>query len=275
MTSFFRFLPILLFSFLVSPLYASEVILESHVDKVKVAKLSMLPMGPNPDVPRNCERSVAINLTQNSRSIEKKGWIVTSQLKYGPFELISFSGSLDASSGICVIKQTNVAIFKFQNLKGIFYTDPDIDDSFGSIYIDQTGKIIAVPVNEIVRPSFEITFRKNKITLDSLSYNTACEGEGIIPDLNGEYFESARKTLLQYGWKPTLELSGSEDFLRYYHKDEFLEDKRIRSKIPELITCSGTGFGFCKYLYENDTSYLDLETVSDGNEVVSLVGFCK
>ena len=270
-----RFISIILFSFLVSPLYAGEVILESHASEVKVAKLNSIPEGPNPKVEGYCKDYVLSDLTQISKSIAEKGWAITSQIKYGPFELISFAGSFEsATSSICIIEETNIAVFERKKLVGLFYTDPEDNHLLASMNLYNSGKISIVSASGPRMSQFELIFRNGRITLDNNSFEFACEGSGIIPDLVGENFDSARKALIEYGWKPTRELTGSEDFLSFYEKDDFYERLRVNHDWPELITCSGTGLGYCKYLYETKTSYLDLNTIEAGF-VVSLFGFCK
>ena len=255
---------------------ADEFVLESHQSKVHVASLRSLPIGPYPTVEGNCAGYLPKDLKQNSKTVDKSGWTVTSQVQYGPFELVSFAGFLESdTSGMCAIEQTNIAIFYMQELIGFFYTDPEIDSALGSMYVNDSGKIEVTSGGGFTSQSFEISFRKNRITLDVPSIKTACEGDGIIPDLNYQSIFQAKKKLLDYGWQPTAEITGSNDFVSYYEKDPYYDTRRINQDLPELITCSGSGIGYCKYLYETDKSYLEIDTVSDGDQVVSFDGFCK
>ena len=256
--------------------FASSDLIESHLEKVYFSSSKSLPKGPNPTVEANCVAYTATDLTQTSKTVRDRGWIVTSQVKYGPFELISFAGSLESiTSGMCIIKETNIAIFEMQKLVGFFYTDPEIDTELSRLHTDGTGKIQVISGGGVGSTSFEITFRANRITLDTPSYTTACEGDGIIPTLISQSIFEAKKELFEFGWKPTSDISGSEEFRNYYEKDPYYETIRNERNLPELVTCSGTGVGYCKYLYENDKSYLEIDTVSDGDQVVSLHGFCK
>lgn len=272
-----KFILILLFSFLVSPLYASEVILESHASEVKVAKLNSIPKGPNPKVEGNCKGYIVSDLTQISKTIAEKGWAITSQIQYGPFELISFAGSFESiTSGMCIIGKTNVAVFERKKLVGLFYTDPNVDHVLASMNLDNSGKINVFSGGGIRALQSEFTFRNGRITLDDKSYKVACEGSGVIPHLSHLNIFEAKKSLLEYGWYPVDEITGSNEFMSFYEKDSYYDETRINKDLPELVTCSGTGVGYCKFLYETSTAYLEVDTAGGSDYgVVSLIGFCK
>ena len=256
--------------------FSSSVVIESHHENVHFASSNFIPKGPSPIVEANCTNFTTPRLTHNSKTVTDRGWIVTSQVHYGPFELISFAGSLESiTSGMCIITETNIAIFLSNKLLGFFYTDPELDTGLSGVHADGMGRVQVVSGGGIRPTSFEITFRSNRITLDTPSYTTACEGSDIIPSLTSHSILEAKKELLSFGWKPTSDISGPEEFRNYYEKDPYYETTRIERNLPELITCSGTGVGFCKYLYEGDKSYLEIDTVSDGDQVVHVYGFCK
>jgi hypothetical protein len=255
---------------------ADGFILESYHPEVLVANTKSLPSGPNPIAEGNCQYHLKTDLEGNSKAIAKSGWGVTSVLTHGPFELVSFAGSFNSiTSGMCIIEQTNIAVFQQNELIGLFYTLSDLDHKLGSIAADNLGKIQVFSQGGFSVLSFEIIFRKNRITLDFPSDTIACEGDGVIPNLTFQSIFEVKRRLANYGWQPTLELSGNEDFMSYFEKDPYYNTRRIEEDLPELITCSGTGMGYCKYLYEREKSYLEIITVSDGDMVISLNGFCR
>ena len=252
------------------------IILESHHPEVLVANINSLPSGPNPIAEGNCQNYLTTDLEGNSKAISKSGWGVTSVLTHGPFELISFAGSFKSiTSGMCMIEQTNIAVFQNKELIGLFYTLPDLDHKLGSIHKDNLGRIQVLSQGGFAVLSFEIISRKNRITLDFPGDTIACEGDGVIPNLTFQSIFEVKKHLTNYGWRPTLELSGAEDFMSYFEKDPYYDTRRIEEDLPALVTCSGTGLGYCTYLYEREKSYLEITTVSDGDEVIALNGFCR
>ena len=61
--------------------FASSVVVESHHAKVHFFSSKSLPKGPNPTVEANCAAYTATDLTQTSKTVRDRGWMVTSQVQ--------------------------------------------------------------------------------------------------------------------------------------------------------------------------------------------------
>ncbi len=70
-----------------------------------------------------------------------------------------------------------------------------------------------------------------------------CGGKAQVPRLESLDLPEARKRLLAQGWRPrTVGAREGEDGIR---------DALVRGGYPEVEECSGTGMGYCNFLYEN------------------------
>jgi len=275
--SFLRLFTVLILSIgTVSFALASTYAVESRHHKIHFKRADLIPRGPNPVAEANCKRYTATEPRKRAKGIQDRGWAITSDIHYGPFNFVSFVGSFESiTSGMCIIKNTNIAIFHNGKLMGFFYTDPDFDTELSSIRIDNSGAISVYSGGGVDLPSVEIILRDNKITLDTPSYKTACKGDGIIPKLTGQSIFDAREKLFSFHWRPSVDVNENEAFIQNQKKGPYYKSTRSERYLPELDTCSGTGLGFCKYVYERTSSYLYLTTISDGGIVVYSQGFCK
>ena len=265
------FLTMLIFSLSsVNFVLASTYAVESRHQNVHFERTDTIPKGPYPVTEANCKLFTVTDPIGSAKGIKDRGWAVTSDVHYGPFEIVSFAGSLE-SYGPCVINNTNIAIFHKRKLIGFFYTDPNFDHQLASIRIDSSGAIKIFSGGGLNSLSYEIVFRDNRITLDTPIYKTACEGDGIIPTSNLNIFDK-RQELKHFGWRSVTSSPESEQFKDGYELDPFYDTVRVENDLPELVTCGGM---YCKFLYETDKSYLDITTTSDNYRVLSYNGFCK
>ena len=265
------FLTMLIFSLSsVNFVLASTYAVESRHQNVHFERTDTIPKGPNPVAEANCKLFTVTNPSESAKGIKDRGWAVTSEVHYGPFEIVSFAGSLESTYGPCIINNTNIAIFHKRKLIGFFYTDPNFDHQLASIRIDSSGSIKIFSGGGLNSLSYEIVFRDNRITLDTPIYKTACEGDGIIPTSNLNIFDKQQE-LKDFGWRPIANNPMSEK-LKTYKLDPYYDKIRVEKNLPALNTCGGM---YCEFLYETDKSYLDITTTSDNYRVLSYNGFCK
>lgn len=246
-------------------------ILESNVENILVAKLSFIPTGPYPKLDEQCEILTVQPELNSAKLISGKGWKITSQVVYGPYEIVSFAGQFNLSHTLCVRDQTNIAIFHKGILLGLIYTPEDNSFDLGSLELLETSEIAIYPSYVYDKNSIAVlTFRNNKVSIDKPTYSMACATDGIIPDIHGLDIEAARNSLFDYGWMPQdgKKLEDMEGMQFWYSE--------LRAKTPELRTCGGGGFLRCYYNYENKNSYLEVITSGEPQGTVSgVTGSCK
>ena len=277
MTIFFRFLPILLFSFLVSPLYAGEqIIIKSNIENILVAKTSSIPSGPNSEPEGGYEEACGKRLVQpklkSAQMIFDKGWKISSEISYDPYELVSFAGDFDYFHNRCFLIQKNIAIFYKGNLLAIVYTQEENWSDLAGLELLETSEI-AIKEASIYFESIlaNIKFSKDEILIDNPhTFSMACGTDGIIPDIKGLEIEEAREILFDFGWSPRdgKALHDMGD-MKFGFSD-------MRDKTPELISCGGASIYRCFYSYETNNSYLDVTTAGEPESSVTFVkGICK
>ena len=96
----------------------------SNKFNVLVEEISSIPNGPNPTVDDQCGRLTVIPELKSAKLISGKGWEITSELVYGPFSFIGFTGQFENIHTWCIRKQTNIAVFYHERLISIMYTPP-------------------------------------------------------------------------------------------------------------------------------------------------------
>lgn len=249
----------------------STVQFVSNNVNVLVTKISTIPNGPNPTVDEQCERLTIAPALKSAKLISGKGWKITSELVYGPFNFISFAGQFEKIHTWCIKKQTNIAVFYRERLIAIMYTPPNATIDLGSLELLKTGQIAIYPTYIYdKKPEALLTFRNNEISIDKPSYSMACEAEGVIPNINGLAIKKARRVLFDYGWQPRngKELEDMGDMEFWYSGQ--------RTETPELVSCGAGGYLRCYYSYESSRSYLEVVTSGEPDSFVSGVqGRCK
>mgnify|MGYP006083038153 CR=1 FL=1 len=257
-------------------LAASDIIITSNIENILVAKISSIPNNPNPEVLEYAEGDQCEFLDiepelKSAKLISNKGWAITSQVVYGPYELVSFAGQFERIHTWCFADQTNIAIFHKDTLLGLIYTTEEASMALGGIELLKTSQIAIIPTWVFSKSqSAVLTFRKNQISIDEPYYSMACKLDGIIPDIQGLEIAEARNILFDYGWKPRngKELDDMGDMRLWYSE--------MQDLTPELRTCGGAGFLRCWYNYESKDSYLEVLAVGEPEPSVSgAVGSCK
>ena len=277
MMSFFRLISILLFSFLVSPLYAGEqIIIKSNIENILVAKTSSIPSGPNSEPEGRYKEVCGERLVQpklkSAQMIFDKGWKISSEISYGPYELVSFAGDFDYFHNHCFLVQTNIAIFYKGNLLAIVYTQEENWSDLAGLELLDTSEIAIKDTSiyfEIMVAN--IKFSKDEILIDHPhTFSMACGIDGIIPDIKDLQIEEAREILFDFGWSPRDgEALHDMGDMKFGFSD-------MRDITPELIYCSGFGIARCFYSYETNNSYLDVMTMGEPEPSVAFVkGICK
>jgi hypothetical protein len=76
--------------------------------------------------------------------------------------------------------------------------------------------------------------------------------------LYGKPIDEAWRRRLQHGWAPVAAQRSSD----------WAEPREValaKAGVVEVESCSGTGFGFCRFAYRSAAGRLDVTTVGDGD----------
>lgn len=235
-----------------SLLNATEISVKIDNDFLKFSALDALPSASKEFENSGCLNYLELTKSKLSQRVITKNWNVTSGVDYGPFSFISFSGDIgSATSGMCLINETNVAVYYDAELVGVVYTDAKHDCLLGSISLNSYGSI-DVYSGCLIRSKFaQITVSGHEIRIGSPTNSIACDGVTIVPNVTGAYLDDARQSILDYGWLPYSDNPRLLDYEPEYPPFYISE----RTTYPELVACSGTGAAYCsfEYISENNT----------------------
>jgi hypothetical protein len=238
----------------------NQFAIDLELNSFRFSALSSLPKGPSPDISGSpCTYFVVPKLDQKFKSsqfIQDKGWAILSEVRLAQYHFIAFAGSFDPStSGACIISQSNIAIFEKEQLLGVVYLD-DLENSLiGNLRLMDAGFIRVFSGDMIQEPVADIQLSLNGFEMKTMSDLTAyCNGGSILPSIIGTNIIEARNALFDYGFEP---IEATEPLVISWR--QYLFDYGIR----EVDSCSGTGFAFCSFSYENESGFVDLITAGE------------
>jgi len=227
----------------------------SEIPEILVAPLTRLPIGPNPaGETGNCSGVSIEPETDAGRIVQQRGWGVLSEVVMDDRTLVSFAGEfIPGTSGSCAMRQGNIGIFDGSDLVAIMYTASKSDELIGRLVPLDDGNVrlwsssyLEYPVADILVGSIGLVVRA------VASEDELCGGKVSVPNIFGTDITDARDALHRKGWtpkpQPRLEWGQQPD----------LQDIGV----IEAIDCSGTGFAFCAYEYQNGEA--SLRVISSG-----------
>ncbi len=228
--------------------------LVSQVDELTVTDLHRLPA--NPDALDQVEFCTAV-ITPSSgpgQAVARKGWAVTGEVEANGLTFISFAGRLDlGTSGSCLLSEGNIAIFRKTSLMGLIYAEAGARRGIGAIAA-QEGALRVWDGDYPARPLADLRLHGSDLVVVSAvaSRDPYCEGAVSLPNLYGLPIHLARRFLLDEGWTPVP--AKPEDL-------PFTRD--LSAILPEVQGCSGTGFGFCDFAYDQGGAVLSVTTMGE------------
>ena len=252
---------------------ANELDISTKLEGFSFSKINEIPLGPFPRVQDCISHTLSPDLFSNelTKSIHNKGWAILSEVRYADYLLVSFSGNLEAAtSGICYISQSNIALFKNTKLVGIIYLEESSDTRIGTLQFMDGGFVRLYSGGTIrMAPSADIILTEDGLRLQAIAtFTHYCYGESIIPNVYGSSILAGRQMLFDLGFQPK---EVEDRFLISWR--EYLVEKGIN----EVNWCSGTGLAFCSFVYENDSSHVTLVTAGEDEYpiIVSASVECK
>jgi len=230
------------------------------LNNFRLNAIKSIPNGPYPDISDGPCAYFTVPIDDQkfsiSRSIQNKGWGILSEVSLAKYHFIAFAGSFSGgTSSTCSISQSNIAIFEQDNLLGIIYLDASDASLIGSIRLMDAGFIRVFSGDAIQMPVADIHLSLNGFELKTISALTAyCNGTSIVPSVFGKDIIEARNVLINYGFEPIEAIEPSLPVWRMH-----LIDAGIR----EVDACSGSGYSFCRFSYNNENSSVNLITAGD------------
>lgn len=246
------------FSILHSTASSQTLSIEPEIEHFKYASVEKIPSGTNLEIDGNCEAYVLeTNFKFNQSSVIKDaGWVVLSESELAAYKLVAFAGALhNSTSGTCLIEQSNIAIYHDNTLLGIIYLDDPMLSKIGNLVLTDAGYVRIFSGDVIQMPVAELHLSKDGINLRSLSpFTSHCNGKAILPNLIGQNILSARSQLFSFGFTPVVSDTSSIPSWR---------EGLITAGVAEVAACSGTGFAFCAFNYQNKASRVRLITAGE------------
>ncbi|MEE4451562.1 hypothetical protein [Novosphingobium resinovorum] len=229
----------------------------SEVRELAFDPVSQLPKAPASAASRSeCAGQVIDAKSAAARVVAEAGWGVTGEAKVGAYQLVSFAGSFEpGTSGSCFVSKGNIGVFEGTRLRAIAYARSGGKETIGRIQPFGKdgariwhGDIVPAPIADIRRSA-------RGLVLGKLAAEEQTCG-GAVPAINDMPITRARKALIAAGWTP-VNHGGPDDRI-----DE-REQALAQLGVTEVDSCSGTGFGYCRFDYRKGKATLGVTTVGD------------
>lgn len=227
----------------------------SELPAIMVTETTKLPKGPlSADGNHDCQGNYAEPETAVGLYVQEHGWGVISEATLGDYHLVSFAGEfLTGTSGSCGIEQSNIGIFAGSDLKAILYTANKTDQLIGVLDERQNGTVRIWGGDFVSLPVADIDISETGLVVGAVAAEETFCGAAVVPNIYDAPITEARKALKTAGWKPVPQ-----------PREEFGQQGDLHDiGITEAESCSGTGFGFCRYNYRSAGALLDLTTVGE------------
>ena len=248
---------------------APEIRVVSELPEYRFVRLRNLPRSPEKgQLPEYCSEYRAKNLSADARTIERLGWIVTSEASLGRFEVITFVSGFDpGTSALCFAHNANIAVFDRGEVVALAYAKrpyrgPDSASNPTPLGIveplaDKSGLLVLT--DPPGAPVGELRAEDGNLRLSGRAKaHTYCGGRATVPDVYEKGIDVARRVLLARGWVPErpAERPGEGD----------MAHDMAQIGLVEAETCSGTGVGYCAWTYRGKAGLLHVVTVGGDPE---------
>lgn len=228
-------------------------------EKLLIADVSKLPTG-HLNIPRNCAHAVVSSpATEEGKYVKSKSWGVTSEVRLDELTFISFAGGMNwLTNNRCSRSESNIAVFKEQELKQIIYTSVEDDYLIGALQsIDD--KIIQILSGSSRSPIAEIKIEQDTFNLQPVSsIQKFCNGSVLVPNIYNQSIKEARNSLINFGWEPK----------RHYNKPSYGALELREAGIIETKYCEPVGMAECELNYQNGSNELSVHTIGEYGRIV-------
>lgn len=234
----------------------------SEFSAIKAVRLSQLPGAPRSDYQdEGCLKQLSISpTTAGGRLAIRRGWHVFGErtLK-GTTAAVIASGVGPGPSGLCLVQDGNIALFRGAQVLGVFYPA----NNGGSSGRGSVANGIAALDDHRLRVSDEastyadLVFADDRITLARPGPEQRACGQGVtVPAILAHDMNAARAMLRAGGWRPILKAERPGGISPVANK---LRDKGW----CEVDGCAGTGLGLCRFRYRKKGVELSVESIGE------------
>lgn len=249
----------------------------SQVDGLRISPLSQLGANPTPGKIGDCGMLIADPTTAAGRLAAKNGWAITGEAEEAGLSFVTFVGAAEQGpSGTCILGDGNLGIFKGETLQAVVYAPKDSDAlSLGTITRPGSGGLRLHDGGGLGLPLADLKVDADRIALLPPAAEEILCGNRTVPNVYGKPIEEARATIARAGWQPA---SPPADAALDAYPTTAQDKAAFAARgITEVESCSGTGLGYCNFVYANAAGApLTLKTIGDEpNIVVGIDSDCK
>ena len=249
----------------------SPVTVSSSVPELHIRTLQILPKAPHDAAGLGdfCRNKGITPTTPGGKAAAARGWTVTSEEALGPYTAVGiFSRGGNATSGICLIQNGNIAVWQgSQLLAGVY--DAQVEQDAGG----RVGGVTPLEGAPAVRiwdwigagPTADLVLADGELQLrPTAPSDSVCKGRNTVANVYGKPVPQARRLLARNGWKPlppsAADADNPHDPATRYRKQG----------MPEFESCSGTGMGYCGLNYRHaNGARLMVTTIGDDHRVAN------
>lgn len=236
----------------------------SEVAGLKIAVTDRLPahVGDLGENTQNCDAIITKPQTPEGRAVQAKGWAVFAEADARGYRTVSFAGSVSSDiTGLCIIGNGNVALFKNGALKAIVYTAKGAQREIGVAAPIEQGDLRIFDTAWPGRAFADMRFGADgSVTIHPLAaQEKVCGGKAVVPNIYGMKLDQARNVLRTAGWSPEPGAGKTPDarFQNDPPSVAFYADHGL----PEVEGC---GFGLtgnqCGFAYKGTAGRLEVTT---------------
>lgn len=236
--------------------------LASQIPGLDIVALDRLPAAPaGSGEVEFCSHLSIAPATAAGRAAQGLGWIVTAEVPFGDLTAVSFVGSfVQGTSGTCLRQDGNVGFFQGDQLTALIYATDAENLPLGFIAPFADNGLRLWSGDYLPMPIADIQPRGNGITVTPLATaEPVCNGTAEVPLIYNLPIDIARKELAKAGWQPV-------PFTGDRSESRGLDTEIAARGVPEVDICSGTGFGFCGYVYSGPAGSLGVTTAGEFGE---------
>jgi hypothetical protein len=250
------------------------VAVSTAIPDVRIAAVRELP-SPKQVFPvsENCSNDVIEPRSAGGKDALAKGWHVNGEVPLGDLEAVSiFNEAGDGTSGLCLIIDGNVVVYRGGQLLAIAYGER-VEDTVGILGgVSATGfanRVRLWPGSE-GSPVADLVLTSGGLAVSQIAEEEpACDGRVTLPNIYDLDIGKARARLMQHGWIPVPALADEIDTW------DRVKEMRAKGWV-EVQGCSGTGMGYCGLDYRHASgATLSVTTAGDESSVIYYSAQCR
>lgn len=240
----------------------SALTMESRVAGLEIVALTELPAAPAERGDREtCSHKLVQPETTAGRLVADKGWAVTREAAFHGLTAVTFAGGfIPGTSGTCAFVDGNLAFYDGDRLVALAYANDPEKIVLGFVSPLGDGGLRLWSGDYLEWPLADVQPREDGIAIVPLAFSEAvCGGAAEVPLIYGLPIDKARRALRAAGWEP---VPYAEARSEYGGQASDI----AAAGVTEVEECSGTGLGYCSYVYRSAAGQLFVTSVGEISE---------